>query len=327
MKLVAMAVLAAGLLLLAALVWAEGPGTVWHSAGRIGVAGFAAVSGIHLALMGLMGSGWWLLEGTGPSRWARFAWGRAVRDSAAEVLPLSQLGGYVLGARAVALAGVSGPFAAASTVVDVTVELVAQLGYTLFGLVLLHRLHPRSGLAAPVFAGLAAMAGLSVLFVIVQARGFGLAERAGARLTRTILGRGLRDAGQVQSRILALHARRRILLAACAVHLSAWVLNGVETWVTLRLMGTRLGLAEGLVIDSLLYGMRSVAFIVPSAAGVQEGSLILLCGLFGIGANAALALSLIKRARDLAIGLPVLAAWQALEARGALRRGARGVAP
>ncbi len=321
MKRITAAALAAGTFLLAGLVWVEGPGAVWHSAGRLGVVGFASVSGIHLALMGLMGSGWWLLERTGPSRWPRFAWGRAVRDSAAEVLPLSQLGGYVLGARAVVLAGVPGPFAAASTVVDVTVELVAQLGYTLLGLVLLDRLQPHSGFTAPVFAGIAAMAGLAVLFIIVQARGFGMAGRAGVRLTRTILGRGLRDAGQIQSRILALHARRRTLLAACGIHLSAWVLNGVETWLTLRLIGMRLGLAEGLVIDSLLYGMRSVAFIVPSAAGVQEGGLILLCGLFGVGADAALALSLIKRARDLAIGLPVLLAWQGLEGRRALRRG------
>ena len=105
------------------------------------------------------------------------------------------------------------------------------------------------------------------------------------------------------------------MLAACAIHLAAWLLNGVETWLTLRMTGVALGLAEGLVIDSLLYGMRSVAFIVPSALGVQEGGLILLCGLFGVGADAALALSLIKRARDVTIGVPILLAWQGLEGR------------
>ncbi len=320
MRVVAIVALVAGSAVLAGLVWAGGVGAVWHSAERLGIGGFAAVIVFHLALMGLMGSGWWLLEGTGPSRWPRFAWGRAVRDSAAEILPLSQLGGYVLGARAVLLTGVPGVFATASTVVDVTLELVAQSGYTLFGLFLLHRLRPHSGLTGPVLTGVAAMTGLAVAFVVVQARGFGVVERAGAGLARSIVGRGLRDAGQVRSRILALHARRPALLAACAVHLSAWLLNGVETWLTLRMTGVALGLSEGLVIDSLLYGMRSVAFIVPSAVGVQEGGLILLCGLFGVGADTALALSLTKRARDVAIGVPVLLAWQGLEGRRALAK-------
>ena len=45
-----------------------------------------------------------------------------------------------------------------------------------------------------------------------------------------------------------------------------------------------------------------------------------LCGLFGIGADAALALSLIKRGRDLVIGVPALLAWQALEGRQAWSR-------
>src|SRR5207253_1616221 len=61
-------------------------------------------------------------------------WARLVRDSGSEALPLSQVGGYVLGARALALAGVPGTIAAASTIVDVTLEFVAQRAYTALGL-------------------------------------------------------------------------------------------------------------------------------------------------------------------------------------------------
>ncbi len=317
MRLIATAAFCAGAVLFVVLIWAGGAGLVWRSAGLLGPGGFMAVTTLHLALMGLMGAAWWLLEGTGPRRWPRFAWGRAARDSAAEVLPLSQLGGYVVGARAVTLVGVGRVFAAASTVVDVTAELVAQLGYAALGLALLDGLRPGSGLVGPALAAVAAMAGLAAAFIAVQARGVGLIERCGAALARTLLGRGLGEigggAGQVQARIHALHARPAILLAACAVHAAAWLLNGVETWLTLRLMGVALGVPEAIVIDSLLYGLRSVAFMVPSAIGVQEGGLILLCGLFGVGADTALALSLIKRARDLLIGIPVLLAWQGLE--------------
>jgi len=75
--------------------------------------------------------------------------------------------------------------------------------------------------------------------------------------------------------------------------------------------------AAALAIDSLLYGLRSVAFFVPSALGVQEGGLVLLGGMFGLGPEAALALSFIKRGRDLAIGVPALLAWQMIEGRRA----------
>jgi glycosyltransferase 2 family protein len=44
----------------------------------------------------------------------------------------------------------------------------------------------------------------------------------------------------------------------------------------------------------------------------------LLVPLFGVGREFGLAVSLIKRARDLAIGAPILLIWQAFEGRRAL---------
>jgi hypothetical protein len=53
---------------------------------------------------------------------------------------------------------------------------------------------------------------------------------------------------------------------------------------------------------------------------VQEGAYVLLAPLFGLSPSAALALSLLKRGRDIAIAVPVLLSWQALEIRRPLRR-------
>jgi hypothetical protein len=75
-----------------------------------------------------------------------------------------------------------------------------------------------------------------------------------------------------------------------------------------------------LVIEGLLYAIRSVAFFVPNAIGVQEGAYILLGEGFGLTPEMALALSLLKRARDLVIGLPAFAAWQLLEGNRLWRR-------
>jgi hypothetical protein len=67
--------------------------------------------------------------------------------------------------------------------------------------------------------------------------------------------------------------------------------------------------------------------MVPNALGVQEGGLVLLGGMFGIGPDAALALSLVKRGRDLVIGVPALLAWQLVEGRRAWRKGVLSTTP
>jgi hypothetical protein len=69
------------------------------------------------------------------------------------------------------------------------------------------------------------------------------------------------------------------------------------------------------VIESLLYAIRTLAFAVPNAVGVQEGAYVLIGASFGLAPDMALALSLVKRARDLAIGLPALGVWQIVESR------------
>ena len=69
-----------------------------------------------------------------------------------------------------------------------------------------------------------------------------------------------------------------------------------------------------------MYAIRSVAFLVPNAVGVQEGAYILLGASFGLTPEMALALSLLKRARDLTLGLPAIASWQWLEGGRLWRR-------
>ena len=61
-------------------------------------------------------------------------------------------------------------------------------------------------------------------------------------------------------------------------------------------------------------------FVIPGAIGVQEGGFIALCGVFGIPAPTAIALSLIKRLPEIVLGIPGLLLWQGLEGRHLLRR-------
>jgi uncharacterized membrane protein YbhN (UPF0104 family) len=76
-----------------------------------------------------------------------------------------------------------------------------------------------------------------------------------------------------------------------------------------------------LAIESLGQGSRAVAFVLPGGLGVQDGTLIAVCAIFGVPADVALAMALLKRVPDLVLGIPSLVAWQTLEGRRLLAAG------
>jgi putative membrane protein len=307
-----------GLALIAALVAYFGVGAVSRPLVAVGWTGFSVICSLHLALMVIMGIAWGaLLPGT--SLWVPI-WGRLVRDSGSELLPLSQVGGYLLGARAVTLAGVSGTSATASTIVDVTLELFGQLAYTALALCWLLYLRPGAAIAAPVAVGLALAGLLAVAFLAVQRRGFDLLERFAGVLGRGWVNKTAAGAAALYVALNNIYLRQARVWVNFLLHLACWIAGTLEAWVALRFAGAPLGFATVLVIESLLYAMRSAAFAVPNAVGVQEGAYILLGAGFGLTPETALALSLLKRGRDLTIGLPALAAWQLLEGSRLWRR-------
>jgi glycosyltransferase 2 family protein len=310
----------AGVALMAALVAYFGLGAVWRSLQAIGWLGFAAVCAIHLALIAVMGLAWRaLLPGVHP---LKTMWARLIRDSGAEALPLSQVGGYVLGARALSLFGVGASLSTASTIVDVTLEFFAQIVYTALGLALLVRLEPETRTAAPVLIGLAAAGLAGAAFVLVQRHGVALFDRMARVLGRGWAEHGAAGAARLHAALDTIYRRPFGLWLSSVLHLVCWVASASEVWLALKLAGAPLSFATVLAIESLLYAIRTVAFLVPQAVGVQEGAYILLGAGFGLTANMALALSLLKRGRDLAIGLPAIAAWQAIESHRLMRRGA-----
>ena len=106
MKVIPIIAAIVGLAMIGTLVGYFGAGAVVRSLRAIGWGGLWAICMIHLMVISLEGIAWWLLV-PGAQVWA-FIWGRLIRDAGSEVLPVSQMGGCVLGARAVALAGVPG---------------------------------------------------------------------------------------------------------------------------------------------------------------------------------------------------------------------------
>ena len=314
MKRLAIAFLVVGAALTAWLIFRVGAPIIGEALRTAGWTGLLAISAFHLIATALMGLAWWRLQRIG-KRWV-FIWGRWVRDAGSEVLPLSQIGGYVLGARAVIVHGLSGVSVAAATAVDATLEFGAQITYAALGLILIMAMSPSLMIATVILAILgiavaAAAVGLTLAFA-KQKRGSDLSARLAARLADSRFAGAFGRAAAVQAEIKRI-LRWKLVWPSYLLHLGAWITSGVEAWLALRLMGISLSLSVVLVIESLVYATRAMGFMVPNAIGVQEGAYVVLGGTFGLTPEFALGLSLLKRGRDLALGIPALMTWQLSE--------------
>jgi len=321
MKLAGILALLLGLLAGTLLIAHYGVAAVGEALLTIGWTGFLVIILLHLAILFLCGIAWYVLvppaERGGP--WP-FVWGRLVREAGSEILPLSQLGGLVMGGLAASLAGLSGKVTAASSVVDATMELLGQLAFAALGLAILIVLHPEAPFITATALTLVGALVVVVLFIGVQRRGFVLLERIAERLSRQWSATGIWAPGAIQDSIRRTYERHGRLLAGFLLHLLAWIAGAFEAWIALRFMGSPLPLAAVIAIEGLLAAARGIAFAVPAALGIQEGAYVVLGGLFGLPPDTALALSLLKRARGLALGVPPLLLWQIAEGRQLLRR-------
>ncbi|MGO9987363.1 MAG: lysylphosphatidylglycerol synthase domain-containing protein [Steroidobacteraceae bacterium] len=310
---------ALGLALTLYLLMYVGLGAVFDAAVAVGWGGFAILCLYALGMFLLLGCAWYvLLPDSSRARPKVFVWARMVRDSAGDLLPFSQIGGMVLGARAAILHGIAAPMAFGSMIVDVTTEMLAQVAYIALGLAILSARAPRSsfvGSLTTVFVvGLVLAALAGALFLALQRYG----HRLTGKLTARILPRAVAATVAVGDALDAIYRAPVRVGASSVLHFGGWIASAVGTWIAFRLIGVRVDLNAVMAIESLVYATKSAAFIVPNALGVQEAAYAVLAPLFGIGAEFGLAVSLLKRARDIAVGVPILAIWQAVESRRAL---------
>jgi putative membrane protein len=318
-------IVALGLALTAYLVKYVGLGVVWSAAVAVGWGGFAILCLYSLGLFGLLGIAWYVLIPPEAAAGSRvFIWARMVRDSAAEVLPFSQFGGMALGARAAVLHGVTRPLAFGSMIVDVTTEMLAQFAYIALGVAMLSARAPHNASAqslTTVFAiGLALAAVAGGLFVALQRYGHWMTAKVAARLLPGVAA----ATTAVPAALDEIYRSPARVGFSATLHFAAWLLSAIGTWIAFRLIGVHVDVAAVMAIESLVYATRSAAVFVPNALGVQEGAYTVLAPLFGVGAEFGLAVSLLKRARDIAIGVPVLLIWQAVEGQRALAERAGG---
>lgn len=300
-----------GLALIGLVVAHTGIGPVVEAVERVGWLGFALIVVTGFSLTALPGAAFWALVAGAPLR--VFITARQVRDSVGDLLPFTQFGGIVAGVRVLAISGVPVPKASAAAIVDVTAEFVAQIVFIALGLVLaINRLH-----ADPVFAAYARPLMLGTALLVPAAAAFIALQKGSSFLTRTLAALFLpvawRSTEAFTGAIDALYAKPLRFVLCALLHLAGWVASGMWLYAILRLAGASVSLPSAIAMQSLLEALRSAAVFVPSSLGVQEVGYAALAPLFGMGAEVGLAASLIRRARDLAVGIPVLLLWQVVE--------------
>jgi putative membrane protein len=256
----------------------------------------------------------------------RATWIRWIRESVNALLPVAGVGGDIAGARLAHQQGVPGVLAAAAMVVDTTVGVATQLVFVIVGVTLLvtrSSAHAAGSVAWALSMGIGVFAALIATFVLVQHRGMFVVF---AKLVRRVapekwLNGVTGHASAIDDAIVATYRRGFALLRANLLRLAGWAAGAGEIWLAMHFLGRPFAPTDAFVLESLGSGVHAAAFMVPGALGALEGGFVLFGALFGLPADIALAISLTKRVRELALGLPGLIVWQWVEGHYLLRRG------
>jgi len=262
------------------------------------------------------GLGWWLLLPTklrGPSVFVAL---RFIREALNSFFPLAVVGGDVIGARLLAQFGIGTKLAVASVLVDIFVQVVCLLVFVLTGV----------GIVAGLVGNHAVTATALVLLAVAvpAVTGFFLALNFGAfePVVQWLIAFGEKRQWSAFGHVADLGGwlqkiwrNYRGLSESFVVHLATVFFGAIEVWIALKFMNHPVGVLEAIAIESLGQGSRSAAFVLPGGLGVQDGAMVAVCALFGVPAEVALAMALIKRVPDVVLGAPSLLGWQTLEGR------------
>jgi putative membrane protein len=275
-----------------------------------------AVALFHLLAEAGCGYAWHnVVEPPRPGFWA-FLRGRWVRVSVASLTPVSGVGGAIAAIRLLSLAQLPVEVAVPSLVLDSTIEMVTQTVFTALGFGVLLAFLPQLSVLGWAFSTLSLAVLAVAAFIAVQRLGALRLVDAAIRRLATHWPRILPlTEGQLHDRLMSQYRRRRAVLVSGCIHLGCWLLGAVEIWLALVALGIPAALEKCLVIESLGMVARSAGFFVPGALGIQEVALVLVGGLVGISPQSAMLLAIVKRLRDVVLGVPALLLWQWLEGR------------
>lgn len=312
----------AGAALFTVLLIRQGTSAVALAVARAGW-WIAAIAAFHLVPLFMDTMAWSaLLPKTNRLPWYQLFWMRWIGESISNLVPSAAIGGDVVRTRLATVRGVPLPIAAASVIADITLGIFAQAGFTFLGLALLVHVTGRTSLIRPTLVGVGIGLLAVIMFLLAQRRGiFSFLTEMISRLTNSSEWQSLvQDGESLDAEVRAIYGRHGALAANIGWTVISLLSSTGEIWIALHALGSSATFVNALILQSMAMTIRSAAFPVPGAVGVQEGGYLVIGNLLGIPGGTAFAISLLARVRDFAVGVPALLVWQVFEGRRFWRR-------
>jgi putative membrane protein len=266
---------------------------------------------------------WAIIPGHGTISLGTAVASRLARDGVSALLPVVPAGGELVSARIFNLKGLDLARSLAATVADVTMEIAAQALFSVIGFIMLL-------VALPGAVG-NNWGGLAIVLPLAMVAGLGLLQHP--KVSAWLLGLAVKLAGDhlhahhLTDAIAATYAGKRRVVVCGLLHFAGWMIGTGEAWLALAWMGHPLPLANVIALESVVFAIKGIAFMIPWSVGVQEGGYMALGVALGVPPEIALSLSLVKRLPDLALGLPGVALWQWTERSRRRTHGAHADVP
>ncbi|MDI2091050.1 lysylphosphatidylglycerol synthase domain-containing protein [Commensalibacter oyaizuii] len=270
----------------------------------------------------------------------RLFWARTLREAAATCLPFSQIGGILLGVRAVCFKGyqyiknpkdLSTAQGISSNIVDITTETLGQIIFIIIGLAVLltggyhTNLQDIDIFGASINLKWVIVSGVTILilsmipFIWTQRQGSAFFKKIIHFLSKNIAqhwsSQMVSNADSLQNALDKIWSSPNRVLLSCFIHFIGWIGGAIGTWICYSFLGAQINFFEALSIEALVCVVLSVGFLVPASVGIQEGAYVILGAIFGIDPHLSFGLSILRRARDILIGIPALLLWQFAEIR------------
>ncbi len=83
------------------------------------------------------------------------------------------------------------------------------------------------------------------------------------------------------------------------LHYAGWMAGSIETYAMLFALGVKVSVWEAVILEAVLQMVRSGSFFIPASLGIQEGGLAIGIQAMGVHPAFGVALSLLKRIRQL----------------------------
>jgi uncharacterized protein (TIRG00374 family) len=303
-----------GLLLLVWLLWDTGFDAVADCLARMGPS--LAIAAVPYTVASFCDAiGWQAVLRTmcaGPIPFVRLWLVRLAGEAVNSAAPTG-VGGEPVKALLIRGDSVSGSDATAAVLVSRTGVTVTQSLLVVGGVTaLLVRIgHPWWAITVLVVLGVLTLAFGALLVRVQQKAPVQAGARLVGRLFPRLAARIADRATTIDGRLSTFYgAERRAFLVASSWHLLAWIATAAEVWLLFRLVDVPITVGDALIIEGLAQLVRATAIVVPGAVGTQEGGGVAVCVWLGLPRDAAVAVWLVRRVRELvfdAVGFGYLA--------------------